>query len=128
MKRSLLISSLLLFFLAGTSLAASLRNYENRVKRADEQIERIKVDPEYSDEGIETIKWLLPKTEKIDQDGHPANVDNNWLYDLLDSYELEEDDQQRLAYLTEIGDRLTALDEQLVRAAESLGLPEWVAS
>ena len=119
MRRSLPISLLLALLIAGPSLAASLRNYENRIKRATEQIERIKVDPKYGEEGIETIKWLLPKTEKIDLDGTSTNVDNNWLYDSMDSYEAEEDSQQKLSQLNEIEGRLRALDEQLVRAEEA---------
>jgi hypothetical protein len=118
MKRPLLISMLILL-LAQASVAASLRNYENRVTRAAEQIERIKADSEYSEQGLETIRELLPRSEKIEHEGKTASVDNNWLYLSLDSYTSEKDPQGKLAKLNEIGGRLRALDEQLVRAEET---------
>ena len=117
MKRPLLISMTLLL-LAQASVAATLRNYENRVTRAAEQIERIKTDPEYGEQGLETIRELLPRSEKIERDGKSSSVDNTWLYVSLDSYIAEKDPQQKLAKLNEIGGRLRALDEQLVRAEE----------
>ncbi|HKP85048.1 MAG TPA: DUF4129 domain-containing protein [Blastocatellia bacterium] len=118
MRRSLLISIAAALLLAASSYAASLRNYENRVKWATEQIDRVKVDPEYSEEGVEAIKGRIPRTEKIDHEGKTTVVDNTWLYESLDSYAGELDPQQKVAKLNEIGGRLRALDEQLVRADE----------
>ena len=117
MKRPLLISMLLLL-LAQAAVAASLRNYENRITRAAEQIERIKADPEYGEPGLETIRELLPRSEKIEHEGKTISVDNTWLYVSLDAYNTEKDTQEKLAKLNEIGGRLRALDEQIVRAEE----------
>src|ERR1044071_2712735 len=117
MKRPFLIS-LLVLLLAHSAAAATLRNYENRVTRAAEQIERIKADPEYGEQGLETIRELLPRSEKIEHEGKSSSVDNTWLYVLLDAYISKKDPQEKLAKLNEIGDRLRALDEQLVRAEE----------
>jgi Domain of unknown function (DUF4129) len=99
--------------------AARLLNYENRVVRAAEQIERIKTDIEYSEEGVTYIRRLLPTSEKIEFDGGEVAVDNGWLYTSLDSYTAENDPQQRIAKLNEISGRLRALDEHL-RRVESL--------
>src|SRR6185503_171419 len=96
MKRPLLISVLLLL-LAQASVAASLRNYENRITHAAEQIERIKTDPEYGEQGLETIRELLPRSEKIEHEGKSSSVDNTWLYVSLDSYISEKDPQGKLA-------------------------------
>src|SRR5215813_14454800 len=64
------------FLLASQAAAGSrLLNYENRVVRAAEQIERIKADPEYSEEGIAFIKQRLPRSEKIDFEGHEVSVE-----------------------------------------------------
>ncbi len=104
--------------LAQSAFAASLRNYENRVTRAAEQIERIKTDAEYTEQGLETIRELLPRSEKIEHEGKTTSVDNTWLYVSLDSYMSEKDSQQKLATLNEIAGRLRALDEQLVRTEE----------
>jgi uncharacterized protein DUF4129 len=119
MKRAFPVSLLLTLLLAASSQAATLRNYENRIKRASEQVERIKTDPAYNDQGIETIAELAPKTEKIEHEGKIIAVDNTWLHKLLDAYSSERDPQQKLAKLNEIGGRLRALDEELIRAEEA---------
>jgi len=98
------------------SAAARLLNYETRVVRAAEQIERIKADRDYSDEGVSYIKHLLPRTESIEVEGTEVSVDNNWLYTLLDSYTGEKDPPQSTAKLNEIAGRLRALDEHLQHA------------
>jgi len=100
------------------SAAAPLLNYENRVVRAAEQIERIKVDRDYKDEGVSYIKHLLPRTESVEVEGTEVSVDNTWLYVLLDTYSGEKDPQQSTARLNEIAGRLRALDEHL-RYAET---------
>lgn len=99
-----------------SSAAARLLNYENRVVRAAEQIERIKADRDYSDEGVSYIKHLLPRTESIEVAGGEVPVDNNWLYTLLDSYAAERDPQQSTSKLNEVAGRLRALDEHLRHA------------
>ncbi|MFY9554453.1 MAG: DUF4129 domain-containing protein [Blastocatellia bacterium] len=109
--------ALLTLILAVEATAAGgLLNYENRVVRAAEQIERIKKDSEYGDEGKAYIKRLLPRSEQIETDGREVPVDNGWLYLLLESYESEKDPQQRLAKLNEAAGRLRALDDHLRRA------------
>src|SRR5262245_1965165 len=101
-----------------SSGASKLLNYETRVVRAAEQIERIKKDSDYSDEGVSYVKRLLPRSEEVEFDDHVVVADNDWLHQLLDSYEKESDRQQQLAKLNEAAGRLKALDSQL-RAAES---------
>jgi uncharacterized protein DUF4129 len=98
--------------------SSKLLNYETRVVRAAEQIERIKKDSDYSEEGVSYVKRLLPKSEEVEFDDRRVVVDNAWLHQLLDSYETENDRQQQLAKLNEAAGRLKALDTQL-RAAES---------
>jgi hypothetical protein len=93
--------------------AGRLLTYENRVVRAAEQIERIKTDSAYSEEGVDYIRRLLPRAEQIDFEGKEISIDNTWLHVLLDSYDAERDPQQRLVKLNEISGRLRALDEHL---------------
>src|SRR5688572_29904657 len=112
----LTIPALLAFLLAADATAAArLLNYENRVVRAAEQIERIKTDRDYAEEGIIYIKRLLPKSERIEFDGSEVAVDNTWLYAVLDAYPAEKDPQRRTAQLNEASGRLRALDEHLRR-------------
>ncbi|HSB10709.1 MAG TPA: DUF4129 domain-containing protein [Blastocatellia bacterium] len=113
----LMMAVLISMLTAGEAGAvATLLNYENRVVRAAEQIERIKVDQDYAEEGISHIKGLLPRSEQIELDQRHVTVDNTWLYALLDSYAAEPDPQQRIAKLNEAAGRLRALDDHLRRA------------
>lgn len=114
---NLLFTLLLTLLLAAQgSAAATLLNYEHRVVRAAEQIERIKADKEYNEEGISYIKRLLPRSEQIEFEGRETPADNTWLYVLLDSYAAEKDPQQRAARLNEAVGRLRALDIHLRRS------------
>ena len=123
MKRRLLLTLLLILLsFASASGATKLREYENRVKRAIEQVERIKADRiEYEDQGLEAIRTLLPESAEIEIEGSakPFHADNTWLHSKLDSYEDEDDPQQKLAKLNEVGGWLSALDENLLRAEEA---------
>lgn len=115
MSKLTLIALLTLLLAAEATAAARLLNYENRVVRAAEQIERVKTDRDYAEEGIIYIKRLLPRSERIEFDGNEVEVDNTWLYAVLDSYAAEKDPQQRVAKLNEASGRLRALDEHLRR-------------
>ena len=116
MSKLTLIALLTVLLAAEATAANRLLNYENRVVRAAEQIERIKTDRDYAEEGILYIKTqLLPRSERIEFDGREVAVDNTWLYAVLDSYAAEKDPQQRVAKLNEAGGRLRALDEHLRR-------------
>lgn len=105
------------------SAAARLLNYENRVVRAAEQIERIKTDKDYGEEGINYIKRLLPRSEQVEYEGLDVTIDNTWLYVLLDSCVAEKDPQQRTAKLNEAAGRLRALDDHLRRAEAASSEP-----
>lgn len=119
MTKRFALSPFALLLLATLASADTLRHYENRVTQAREQVERIKTDADYSAPGVETIKELLPKTERVDHEGKSLAVDNKWLYDALDTYESEKSLQLKVARLTEIAGRLRALAAELVRAEET---------
>ncbi|HKA21809.1 MAG TPA: DUF4129 domain-containing protein [Blastocatellia bacterium] len=108
---------LCLLLLASEAAAGSrLLNYENRVVRAAEQIERIKTDREYGEEAIIYIKKeLLPRSEQIEFEGNTVTVDNTWLHEILDSYASEKDPQQKIAKLNNASGRLRSLDDHLRR-------------
>lgn len=116
MSKLALTSLLTILFAVEAMAESNLLNYENRVVRAAEQIERIKADKEYGEEGITYIKRLLPRSEQIEFEGSEVSVDNTWLYALLDSYAGEKDPQQRVARLNEASGMLRALDDHLRRA------------
>ena len=119
---NLVFAFLLILFVASESFAAAtLLNYEHRIVRAAEQIERIKSDKEYEEEGISYIKRLLPRTEDVELEGVSTQVNNSWIYVLLDSYAAEKDAQNRMALLNEAVGRLRALDAHLRRAEAETG-------
>jgi hypothetical protein len=113
MMYKLIAAFLIIFFLAAASCGASLLDYQKRVFRAAEQIERIKTDSQYSEEGASYVKRLLPKSERVDANGQPMMVDNTWLHILLDSYLSEHNPQRKRAELDEAAGRLIALDQHL---------------
>jgi hypothetical protein len=116
MRRPLLALLTVVLACTGASAADTLLHYEHRVKRAAEQIERIKKDKPYATEGIAYLKEeLLPKYEQIDYDGQLVTVDNTWLHTLLDSYE-HGTPPGNTAKLNEVEGRLRALDERLIEA------------
>ncbi len=117
MPRLPLTILLALVLAADCSAAATLLDYEHRVVRAAEQIERIKTDKVYGEEGVIYIKRLLPRTEQIEFEDGETTIDNTWLYGLLESYSTEKDSQQRTARLNDAGGRLRALDAHLRLAA-----------
>jgi hypothetical protein len=115
-----LLFTLLIF--ADASGAVKLRNYENQIRRAVEQIERIKTDPsEYEKQGIEAITTLIPRSEEIEIEGQakPFPVDNIWLYLMLNEYQAEDDPQLKVAKLNEIGGMLSALGDHLLLIEEA---------
>src|SRR5690348_14371083 len=118
MKRIALITLLIIAAALDVS-AESLLRYENRVARAAEQVARIKSDAEYEESGIEDIRQLVPAQETVEHEGRRLSVNNTWLHIALDVYAAENDPQAKKAKLAEIGDRLTALDASLIRAAET---------
>ncbi|HYL99479.1 MAG TPA: DUF4129 domain-containing protein [Blastocatellia bacterium] len=93
--------------------ADSLLRYEQRVKRATEQVQRIQADPDYAEDGINYIKTLLPGREEIDFSGETVVVDNTWLHLLLYSYQSGAV-KDSAAKLREARGRLNALHEHLV--------------
>ncbi len=118
MKR--LLATLFFFTLAASSssAASSAFDYEKRVKRATEQIDRIKSDASYAEEALPYIKEsLLPKSEQVEIKGQTITIDNKWLHDKLDAYANAKDQQEKSKKLTEIRDSLNALDNQVREAA-----------
>jgi hypothetical protein len=115
----LIISCLLGLFVGQLALgAATIRSYEARVHRAAEEVDRIKTDSDYDQEGIPAIRKLVLRYEEVAVNGQTVTVDNTWLYVLLDSLEAEKDRQKQLALLNEAGGRLRALDSQLLSYEE----------
>jgi hypothetical protein len=116
MIRGFAITGIVLALSCVASGESRLLNYESRVVRAAEQVTRIRVDQDYSDEGVSYIKKLLPRSEQIEVEDGVVAVDNTWLHAALDAYENEKDAPKRLAKLNETEARLRGLDEHLRRA------------
>lgn len=117
MKRSF-TTILLILLMVETSAAKNLLDYEKRVARGTEQIQRIKTDESYSEEGISYVKKLLPATEQIESRDKVIDVDNQWLHDKLDEVAAEPDKKQQEEMLDEIHGSLEALDGELIHAED----------
>src|SRR5262250_2790838 len=93
---------LLVVFAAPLARAGTdIRHYEARVKRAAEEVNRIKRDSDYDQEGLDAIRRLVLRYEQVEAGGDTVTVDNTWLYVLLDSYAAQKSAQERLAILNE---------------------------
>jgi hypothetical protein len=118
MKRLFTIILLILLTMAEVSAATSLLDYEKRVARAAEQLERIKTDEDYSEEGLSYVKKLLPITEQVESKEKVIEVNNKWLHEKLDKLTKETDKKNREAMLDEIHGSLEALDIELIDAED----------
>ncbi len=118
MKR--LITAILLIFLmmAESFAAASLLDYEKRVARATEQIERAMTDENHFEEGSSYVKKLLPPSEQIESTGKVVTVDNRWLHEKLDAAAAEKAPDLRVIILNKIYGSLQALDLRLIDAED----------
>ena len=118
MKKLFLTAFLIGLSAISTCAASNILDYEKRVKRAAEQIERIKSDEAYVEEALPYIKeTLMPRTEKVDVKGQTITVDNTWVHTKLDVYASATDKQEKSRTLQEIRDSLNALDHHLREAA-----------
>jgi hypothetical protein len=118
MKRRLTTTGLIILFCSVAAAASTLLDYEKRVARAKEQIERMKTDENYLDEGASYVKNLLPQTEKVEVKERSVNVDNKWLHDKLNLVVAETEEEQRQTLLEEIHGSLDALDRHLIDAED----------
>jgi hypothetical protein len=128
LKLVLTVLSMFLQLATEASPASSLRNYESRVKRAAEEIARVKADPDYADEAESVINRLLPSSERVDIEGQEVTVNNVWLHVLLDTYGSEPDTAKRRSLLGEAEARLRTLDAQLVTLEEGIHRDHTAAS
>jgi hypothetical protein len=118
MKRICAITFLMFLAAAEAGAATSLLDYEKRVARAAEQLERIRTDEDYSEEGLSYVKKLLPATESVTANEKVTEVNNRWLHERLDKLAAEPDKKRREAMLTEIHGSLEALDIELIQAED----------
>lgn len=133
-------ASLLALMLSVTAFAASLDDYEARVKRAHDVVFDLAEDPVAADRELRAI---LPETERIDISGGTIETDNRWLSAELDAFsaadESEKDaiieaiDHRLEAILVSIADLKTAeaaaraKDENKQKLNEILSRPEYQA-
>jgi hypothetical protein len=63
---------------------------------------------------LAVIRQTLPATEKVEWDGNLIETGNQWLEAKLKNFEESRDAAQRRAILTEIGERLRAIEEKII--------------
>lgn len=118
MNRIYPIIFLILLATSEATAAATLLDYEKRVARAAEQLERIRTDEDYSEEGLSYVKKLLPANEQVTSNDKVTEVDNRWLHVELNKLASEPDKKRREAMLNQIHGSLEALDNELINAQD----------
>ncbi|HEX8176592.1 MAG TPA: DUF4129 domain-containing protein [Pyrinomonadaceae bacterium] len=104
---------------ADAGLAVSLSDYHERVRRALVAVGSIGTSLHGAAAAADTtvvrdVRQLLPATETIEWQGGLLRVDNSWLGEALDNYELlPVGDNNRVEAMARIAERLQAIDERL---------------
>ncbi len=123
--RSAAIFLLVLFSLStSTTFARTLTKYRGAVRDARLAVENI-LDPDGDDEAFENdaksnrailaqIRRDVPVSETIEWQNQTFETNNQWLAERLDKFEKEPvESPKREAYLTEIAERLSAIEDKL---------------
>jgi hypothetical protein len=114
-----------LLFLAQSGFARTLDEYRASVAAANSAARNLIAyldraannsslkNIEYERETLENIRKNLPATEKIEWNGNLIETGNQWLDVRLKDFEKESVPVKRRAILTEIGERLSAIDAKI---------------
>src|SRR5262245_23608593 len=117
--KKLLAITFIVFGIAAQAYGASrLLDYEKRVARAAEQIERIRTDAAYTEEGIDYIKTLVPRSEQVEIKGREVSTNNTWLHTKLDLYASLTEAEEKQKALDEAAGYLNSLDKHLIDAED----------
>lgn len=103
---------------ADASLAVSLSDYHERVRRALVSVGSISTSLHGAAAAdttvVRDVRQLLPATETVEWQGGLLRVDNSWLVEALDNYErLPAGDRGRVEAMARVAERLQAIDERL---------------
>lgn len=113
---------------AGVIRATTLENYRERVGRAVQALDglpqwaKVESEANYTRRVSATLQqveeWLLP-LEAVELNGTTLSLDNKWLAEALTRYQqiAVDDDARRAAELSQITERLKALNEHLAELA-----------
>lgn len=114
-----------LLFLPLGCFAKTLAEYRGEIKSAEDKTEELidyvdeilddgEKDADYERTLLREIRASLPLTEKIEWEGSVVETDNFWLEARLKAFEQETADwSKRRLVLTEIGERLSALENKI---------------
>lgn len=116
-----------------SALAAPLSDYHERVRRAlisigsvgtalqgEERNRQRESSVEIA--ALEEVRRLLPATEKVEWQGGLLRIDNSWLAQALDAYQLmSPNDPKRNVALARMAERLQAIDERLTEVEGQTG-------
>jgi Domain of unknown function (DUF4129) len=114
-----------LFFFTISAAGASIpfTGYLNRIERAQALISEL-IDSDMRADRlvgrISAIKRLVPRRQEVQFDGRVVRVDNSWLHIAIDEVAKKPgvDSESRRAMLTEISDRLSALQERISQSQQ----------
>jgi hypothetical protein len=111
----------LIFCLPPSIFAVTLKQYREKIQKAEVLVaDLLTLDEEelsaanraaYERENLAEIRQNLPIGEKVEFNGTSVEANNQWLYDKLDEY--EKNSSKRTAIFTEIGERLSAIEQKI---------------
>jgi hypothetical protein len=116
------IAVLICAFSASASAAVGLPEYRTKLQMAKGIFEFLLYYDESKTEAdvrstqsknLALVRETLPPTETIELEGARFEADNNWLYTRLENFEAEADLKKRRGILTEIVERLEAIEQKL---------------
>lgn len=120
-SRRLIAATGVLVFLALPVQAIPLSEYHRHIKQAVTALDTLAQSDETEDatayagreaQTIESVRQVLPKTERVDWSGTEVSVDNSWLHQELDKYR-NLTALERIASMDRIKQRLQAIDERI---------------
>ena len=130
-KRTLAVGLFCLLFMPLSAFARTLAEYRDGLKNGavyteelldyvDEVTDGGEKDAAYEREALGEIRKALPGSEKIEWEGSLIETGNGWLELKLKAFEETGDWTNRRLILTEIGERLSAIDAKLAELEASV--------
>jgi len=101
---------------AASTFAASVDDYQRRIRLADEKAEELiqsAAAPAWKRERAAELLTLLPETETIDWPGGALETENGWLMDVVGDYYKEITTPRGKVVLIGISERLKAIDKSI---------------
>lgn len=127
--RFLSLALLLFVFSSAAFAAVSLPEYRDKIHQAkesldvlrfsDEEDSNLKENQKYETEALKKIRENFSVSETVEWQGTSVEVENAWILDKLKAFEDEKNSTKQAAILSELSDRLGAIEIKLNELEQS---------